>query len=276
MRTLSLSILYFVFAALPVAAQDGEASGMVLVPEGKFWMARIHNFFHDSINVVPRAKMDDKPANNVFLDAFYMDAYEVTNADYSRFIQATGVRAPWHWPHGEIPVDDERLPVANVNWFEAAAYCQWAGKRLPTEAEWEKAVRGGLDRSRYSWGDDDIIPTERGLILQLAIRSNSTPAPAVLGHHKPKVGGTYPPNGYGLYDMIGNVAEWTHDWFSPDYYVFMPKENPQGPETGQYKSIRGHGWSQSANGPHLVNSFRDFSDPETRMPTIGFRCAQSQ
>src|SRR5205809_4674322 len=134
------TILCCVCAALPAAAQTAAPEGMVLVPAGKFWMGRAFSIFLDSGDLLARDKMDDRPANNIYLDAFYIDKYEVTNADYERFIQATGGRAPWHWPEGKIPKGEERLPVSNVNWFEANSFCNWMGKRLPTEAEWEKAA----------------------------------------------------------------------------------------------------------------------------------------
>ena len=94
---------------------------MVQIPAGKFWMGRAYTIYADSADLVPRDKMDDRPANNIYLDAFYIDKYEVTNADYAQFIQATGAKAPWHWPEGKIPDGEEKLPVYNVNWFEATA-----------------------------------------------------------------------------------------------------------------------------------------------------------
>ena len=114
------------------------------------------------------------------MDSFYIDKYEVTNADYARFVEATGARPPWHWPQGKIPNGEERFPVFNVNWFEATDFCKWTGKRLPTEAEWEKAARGGLDRAHYAWGDDTIDKsTEEGLLApQISLRNTATPVPA--------------------------------------------------------------------------------------------------
>ena len=118
-RNIISALLCFVCAALPIAAQTAAPEGMVLIPAGKFWMGRVHNFFFNSIDGVARDKMDDIPANNVYLNAFYIDKYEVTNTDYARFVEATGVRAPWHWPQGKIPNGEERVPIYNVNWFEA-------------------------------------------------------------------------------------------------------------------------------------------------------------
>src|SRR5262249_31534240 len=150
-KTLLLTIVFGISAATPLAAQTAPEN-MALIPAGEFWMGRVHAFYYDSISGVARDKMDDLPANKIYLDAFYIDKYEVTNADYARFIEAAKARPPWHWPEGNIPKGEERFPVSNVNWFEANSFCNWLGKRLPTEAEWEKASRGGLDRNRFSWG----------------------------------------------------------------------------------------------------------------------------
>ena len=250
---------------------------MALVPAGKFWMGRTFSIFLDSGDLLARDKMDDRPANNVYLDAFSIDKYEVTNTDYARFVEATRARPPWHWPQGKIPNGEEKFPVYNVNWFEATDYCKWAGKRLPTEAEWEKAARGGLDRNHYAWGDDTIDKSNEQALLspQSALRNSATPVPATLGRPRPNPVGSFAPNGYGLYDIIGNVMEWTNDWYDNNYYPFMPKRNPRGPETGRYKSVRGAGFAdQGGHGEEKLVDYRNFSDPDTRMTTIGFRCAK--
>jgi len=270
------TIFCCVCAAMPIAAQTADPEGMALVPAGKFWMGRAYTIFLNTADLLARDRMDDIPANNIHLDAFYIDKYEVINADYARFVEATGAKAPWHWPQGKIPSGEEKLPVANVNWFEATDYCKWAGKRLPTEAEWEKAVRGGLDRNHYSWGDKDIDRSELMLLSpQGAGRTSTEPVPAVLGRLRTMPVGSFAPNGYGLYDMIGNVMEWTNDWYDNNYYPFMPKENPRGPETGRYRSVRGAGFADGGgHGEEKVNEYRNFSDPETRITAIGFRCAK--
>lgn len=274
-------ILCVVCAALPLAAQTTAPENMVQVPAGKFWMGRAYTIYTDSADLVPRDKMDDRPANNVYLDAFFIDKYEVTNADYAKFLQATGAKPPWHWPQGKIEKGKEKLPVYNVNWFEATAYCKSAGKRLPTEAEWEKAARGGLDRNHYAWGDAEVDTSEKYLHAPQGVgRTTDEPIPANLDGEDAVPVGSYKPNGYGLYDMIGNVREWTNDWYEASYYAFMPKKNPQGPETGRYRSVRGSGWLDEApntvGGPTDNNTVdsRDFSDPDLRATTIGFRCAK--
>ena len=272
-------ILCSVCAALPTAAQTTAPESMVQIPAGKFWMGRAYTLYVDSADLIPRDKMDDLPANNVYLDAFYIDKYEVTNADYARFVEATGARPPWHWPQGKSPNGEERFPASNANWFEATDFCKWAGKRLPTEAEWEKAARGGLDRNHYSWGDDAIDRSENRLgAPQSSGRTTDEPLPAHLNGSDAMPVGSFKPNGYDLYDMVGSVTEWTNDWFDPDYYRFMPKVNPQGPETGKYRSVRGSNWANSAAGTSgsekLRNYFRNFADPDARSITIGFRCAK--
>ena len=281
--TLTLTILCLLCAAVPLAAQTAAPENMVQIPAGKFWMGRTYTIYTDSADLVPIDKLDDRPANNIHLDAFYLDKYEVTNADYAKFLQATpGTKPPWHWPQGKIEAGKEKLPVYNVNWLEATAYCKWAGKRLPTEAEWEKAARGGLDRNHYAWGDANIDTTERYLQSPQGAGRLLTDEriPAHLAGTDAMPVGSFQPNGYGLYDIIGNVREWVNDWYDPDYYRFMPKQNPQGPETGRYRGVRGGGWLDAApntvGGPSDNNTVdtRDFSDPELRATTIGFRCAK--
>ena len=190
-------ISFLVCAALPAAAQTAAPDGMVLIPAGKFWMGRTFSIFLDSGDLMARDKIDDRPANNVYLDAFYIDKYEVTNADYAKYVEAKGTRPPWHWPEGKIPKGEEKFPVANVNWHEASDYCKWLGKRLPTEAEFEKAARGGLDRAHYAWGDDTIEKYDELAVLapQVALRNTANPVPATLGRPRPNAVGSFSPNG---------------------------------------------------------------------------------
>jgi sulfatase modifying factor 1 len=272
-----LILVACLWVALPVAAQTTVPEDMELVPSGKFWMGRAFTIFMDAKDLMARDKMDDRPANNVYLDAFYIDKYEVTNEDYAGFLDATGGRAPWHWPQGQPEEGDEQLPVSNVNWSEADAFCQTAGKRLPTEAEWEKAARGGLDRNRYIWGDEHVDRSESRLFApQGAGRIAEEPVQAALGLPGAADVGSYEPNGYGIYDMGGNLNEWTADWYYGNYYPFMSKQNPTGPETGHYRSIRGPNWMEGGgHGESKSVYYRNFSDPETVMLVIGFRCAQT-
>ena len=276
MSKIAWAVLCCVLAALPIAAQTAVPDDQVLIPAGKFWMGRAHSFFLDSIDIIARDRMDDIPANNVYLNAFYIDIYNVTNADYARFVEATGIKVPWHWPHGQIPDGEEQLPVANVDWSEASDYCGWAGQRLPTEAEWEKAARGGLDRNRYSWGDGEVNTfDEEGSIQHRPRRNTSKPVQAALGLSRAVDVGSFPPNGYGLYDMVGNMMQWVSDWYDSNYYPFMDKENPAGPETGLYKGVRGSSWVDGGgHGFQNMVHYRKFTDPELRMTTIGMRCAK--
>ncbi len=272
-----LTLIVSLWVAMPVAAQAPAPEDMVLVSAGEFWMGRTITIFMDAKDLMARDKKDDQPANHVYLDAFYIDKYEVTNAKYSRFLEATGGRAPWHWRQGQFGEGDEQLPVANVNWIEADAYCEWAGQRLPTEAEWEKAARGGLEKNRYTWGDANVDHSDIRLFApQGAGRTTDEPVSAALGLGAPVDVGSFEPNGYGIYDMGGSLGEWTADWYYGNYYPFMPKDNPKGPETGRYKSVRGPNW-MDGNGHGETQSvyYRNFSDTETLTLVIGFRCAST-
>src|SRR5688572_19176279 len=123
-RKIFLSIFCCVCAAMQVAAQTTEQEGMSLVPAGKFWMGRAYKIFLNTADLLARDRMDDIPANNVYVDAFYIDKYEVTNEDFARYVAATNAKAPWHWRDGKVEAGEEKLPVANVTWFEANDYCK--------------------------------------------------------------------------------------------------------------------------------------------------------
>ena len=271
-------LLSLICAAVPAAAQIQAPEDMVLVPAGKFWMGRHFQVFKDAKDLWARSKMDDQPANNIYLDEFYIDIYEVTNADFASYLVATGAEeTPWHWPQGQYRPGEDRNPVVNVSWFQAAAYCEWAGKRLPTEAEWEMAARGGLDRNRYEWGDEFVDRKEPRLFApQSSGRTTDEPVPAALDLGSLAPVGTFEPNGYGIYDMVGSTTEWVSDWYYANYYPFMPKENPSGPETGRYRSLRGANWMDGAgHGEQQSVYYRNFSDPKTVTLVLGFRCAQT-
>lgn len=272
-RKLTLAILCCLFAAIPILAQTIDTDGMALIPAGEYWRGRVHFFIVEAFGLFERDRMDDFPAHKVDLDAFYIDKYEVTNAEYSRFLEATGGAKPWHWPKGQIPKGEERFPIYNINWNEADTYCKWAGKRLPTEAEWEKASRGGLDRKRFSWGDVD--PGVAGYDEAAGPAPRGRPPANVNSIHAAIAVGSFQPNGYGLYDMTGNVWEFCSDWYDKTYYPVSPRRNPQGPETGLYKVIRGGSWADDDDRA-FMNHFRNFTDPTLRASTIGFRCAKSK
>lgn len=199
----------------------------------------------------------ENPAHNVHVDAFSIDIYEVTNADYQEYVKATGAKQPAYADNPDF--NGPRQPVVGVSWKEAVKYCKWKGKRLPTEAEWEKASRGKR-RVIYPWGNDLPDKTKVNFHEQV---NKTTPV------------GTYETgkSDYGVYDLSGNVSEWTHDWHLPEYYLFSPKANPQGHEKGQYKVIRGGNWRNNAYDVNMV--YRNATLPTVRNKTVGFRCVKS-
>ena len=202
------------------------------------------------------------------LPDYYIDKYEVTNGRYLEFVRGTGHRVPKHrhdssknlWQDGLMPESIGLLPVVNVDWFDAQAYCQWAGKRLPTEAEWEKAGKGTDDR-RFPWGN--VEPTHKHLNFNQKWRGEQTLVP--VGIYEP---GKSP---YGLYDMAGNVWEWVADWYDAVYYQRSPRINPQGPKKGIRKVLRSSGWQVET--PQVRVFTRVASDPLDRNHSTGFRCA---
>lgn len=230
----------------PEVIKGKDGAEMVLVPVGEFWMGS-----EDS-----DAYADEKPRRRVYLDAFYIDKYEVTNALYQRFIEVTGRAAPKYW--NDISLNQSNQPVVGVTWDDANAYCEWAGKRLPTEAEWEKAARG-MDGRKYPWGNQWD-----------SNRANS---------NESKVRRTVPvgsyPNGvsaYGVHDMAGNVWEWVADWYDRDYYQRAPDRNLKGPDSGQMRVLRGGWWDSRPR--NLRASSRSWIGPDSWTDYIGFRCAE--
>jgi formylglycine-generating enzyme required for sulfatase activity len=229
---------------------------MASIPAGEFTMGRTRETPDDKTNMRPMVLRDDRPAHKIYLDAFEIDTREVTQSDYAAFVKSTGHRPPYHWKAGKIPEGAEQFPVYNVAWEDANAYCGWAGKRLPTEAEWEKAARGGLEGLDYPLGDK-ITPADA--------RFNVADGPAPVGK--------FQPNAYGLFDMAGGVAEWVNDWFDAKYYEASPAKNPTGPGTAKYKAVRGGAWS---DGPRRITVFfRNWVRPSQTTPNLGFRCARS-
>jgi formylglycine-generating enzyme required for sulfatase activity len=249
--TLSLLLL-----ALPVVGGAAEP-GMVFVPAGEYQRGRTHALPDDGLQWYPEVMKDDRPVRAVHVDGFYMDTHEVTNAAYALFVRATGHRAPHHWPQGKVEVGKESLPVVNVSWEDAAAYAKWAGKRLPTEAEWERACRGYQEGAKYWWGDRK--PTKKDAWFGV-----------VTG---PVAVGQCGANAFGLHDMAGNVWEWTADWYAREYYATAPAKNPMGPETGRYRVLRGGSWADVEK--YLTCAYRSWARPKERSPNIGFRCVKA-
>jgi formylglycine-generating enzyme required for sulfatase activity len=272
MITTALSVLLF-FSRAQQTPPPQEKVSMASIPAGDFWMGRVHYFLIDEVGWLERDRRDDLPAHKVYIDAFSMDKYEVTNEAFARFLDATGGRKLWYWPGGKIAKGEERFPVHDVTWYQADAYCKSVGKRLPTEAEWERAARGGLDRKKFSWGDGGLGLSGSDTDTQVSAEATNTKRAHVGFPFGPTTVGSYPPNGFGLYDMTGNVWEWINDWYDRDYYTVTPDRNPPGPATGMYKVIRGGGWSDDDD-RNLMNHYRNFADPSKGASTIGFRCAK--
>ena len=197
----------------------------------------------------------ENPVHTVYLDAFYIDALEVTNAEYRKFVEAKGHKPPRYWNDPKYNADKQ--PVVGITYSDAQAYCQWVGKRLPTEAEWERAARGPHSRL-FPWGDRFD-----------AQRTNTRETK----HRRPLPVGSYP-NGdspEGVLDMSGNVWEWCHDWFDKEYYQQTTMKNPTGPESGKKRVIRGGGWTA----PHTDMAHRRGEKPNKTYPSLGFRCART-
>jgi formylglycine-generating enzyme required for sulfatase activity/uncharacterized caspase-like protein len=226
--------------ARPPRTEDGAE--MVLVPAGEFTMGS-------------NDRDDEKPPHRVHLDAYWIDKYETTNALYRRFVDATTRSAPSYWT--DAGWNGTSQPVAGVSWVDADAYCKWAGKRLPTEVEWEKAARG-TDGRKYPWGEQ--------------WDSSKANAENRLGKTAPV--GSYPSgvSPYGVHDMAGNAWEWVADWYDGNYYKQSPERNPQGPSSGASRVLRGGSWSSL---PYYARTaFRGYDTPGNRGNGVGFRCAR--
>jgi len=221
-----------------------------------------------------RTQFDDTelPQNRVWLDAYEMDRDEVSLGEYLKYLQQRQQHPPdelqkliWHviTVHSVSDQTLTRWPALYVTWHEAKDFCQARAKRLPTEAEWEKAARG-TDGRLFPWGEE--APESRFAMFGQH-HVHEIPILAAVDSHDD---GQSP---YGLHHMSGNVAEWVQDWFGFDYYAYMPERNPQGPTGGRYKSVRGGSWKSHAI--MLRTATRGGSPPDQRSATIGFRCARS-
>ena len=252
---------------IPIHTDSAVPEGMVLIPAGAFQMGS-----DDS-----DARSHETPVHTAYIDAFYMDIYEVTNAQYKAFVD---VNPGWgkgripsqyhdgnylkHWNGNNYPYGKGNHPVVYVNWYAAMAYAKWAGKRLPTEAEWEKAARGGLSGKKYPWGDS--IDSKKA-------NYGSTDTTAV---------GTYPPNPYGLYDMVGNVWEWCLDEYKSDFYKNSPSRNPVAggkrmidnfANVKNARVLRGGSWNSNPGNLHVATRY--WLHPSFPYDVDGFRCVRN-
>ena len=209
-----------------------------------------------------QALEDERPSHRVWLDRFSIDVYEVTTAQYAAFLAASKRPVPWQWETVDLAQHGDR-PVIGVDWRDADAYCAWNGKRLPTEAEWEKAARG-TDGRLYPWGNQGPTSELANFALGARFSYNQVLLP-VRSHETGK-------SPYGLYHMAGNVYEWVQDWYGMNYYEGSPEKNPPGPSHGQFKVLRGGSWSDLPK--YLLTYARFKLPPETKNSYTGFRCAK--
>jgi formylglycine-generating enzyme required for sulfatase activity len=276
---------------------------MIRIDGGSFWMGT------DGSEGYPAD--GEGPAHKVRVRPFHLDRTAVSNAEFAAFVAETGYRteaetlgwsfvfhlllpdelpptrgiacAPWWrqvegaaWQHPEgahSSIDDRGdHPVVHVSWNDAVAYARWAGKRLPTEAEWERAARGGLPRALYPWGDELTPDGEhRCNIWQGRFPHDNTRDDGYLGTAPVT---SFRPNGYGLYNMAGNVWEWCADWFSPTYYQDSPRTDPEGPHRGTSRVIRGGSYLCHASYCNRYRvAARSHNTPDSSAGNTGFRCA---
>lgn len=223
---------------------------MIVVPAGEFLMGSI------------AGAENERPVHRVFVDEFAIGRLAITNRLYRAFVDDTGQDPPAGWNDGRFNHADQ--PVTSVSWFDATAYCEWLSVktgtryRLPTEAEWERAARGGLEGKLYTWGDEppQLQPNYSELWLNGPVRA-----------------GQRPPNGFGLHDISENVHEWCSDWYDERYYLNSARLNPHGPESGTRRASRGGSWRHQIKIARVAA--RSSIPPAFRYSDYGFRCAMS-
>lgn len=284
-------------------AREGSVEGMIRLDGGTFWMGTEdkEGFPQDG----------EGPVRRVTVAPFYMDESPVTNEKFREFVKATGYKteaerfgwsfvfqghlprekadrtvpgtewwykvsgADWAHPEGPDSSVEGRLdvPVVQVSWNDAVAYCEWAGKRLPTEAEWEYAARGGLEQKKYPWGDE-LTP---GGVHLCNIWQGEFPAVDLGedGYTAPAPAGAFPPNGYGLRVITGNAWEWCSDWFDAAWHLTATKVNPVGPPEGREKSMRGGSYLCHASYCNRYRvAARTKNTPDSATTNISFRCVR--
>jgi len=256
---------------LTAIAALATASPVVTVPSGQFLIGskRVDD---DPYGLWTQFDDTELPQQRVWLDAYEMDRDEVSLGEYLAFLQRRKQppseelqKLIWHviTVHSVSDQTLTRWPALYVSWQEAKDLCASGGKRLPTEAEWEKAARGA-DGNLFPWG---AAAPDSHLAMFGQHHVHEIPILALVDSHEE---GRSP---YGIHHLAGNVAEWVQDWFGFDYYAYMPERNPSGPTSGRYKSVRGGSWKSKAI--MLRTATRGGSPPDNRAATIGFRCAQS-
>jgi sulfatase modifying factor 1 len=248
---------------------------MVYIPTGEFIMG------------CDTAHEDERPERQVYLDAFELDRYEVTNVQYQRFLQENGEPAPQYWLDNTYPAGQADHPVVGVSWSQAKAYCEWVGKRLPTEAEWEKACRSS-NGNTFPWGN--TWNSQRANVGYAQVQNwplrldegwtllqSTTPSPDV--PHLQSVG-SYPDgqSAYGVLDLTGNASEWVADWYNWDGYWRLPSRNPISTGPPWNHSIRGSGWFDRRGREDLIQELSRCSSRSSSHsyddPRLGFRCAR--
>jgi len=271
------------------AASSSPDSEMVHLKGGTFKMGTSEGFPYEA------------PVHEVQIKGFWMDRHEVTNSEFERFVLATGYRteaerigwsgvfipsqhdwaaekgADWRHPEGPSSSIRTRMdhPVVHVSWNDAMAYGKWKGKRLPTEAEFEYALRGGRDQWEYSWGNE-FQPKGRWMANTWQGEFPNKDM-GWDGFQGTSPVGSFEPNSFGLYDLAGNVWEWCADWYAPDYYAKSPRLDPSGPSTGTERVLRGGSWLCSSN--YCVGyraAARNKSAPDSGLNNTGFRCARGE
>ncbi len=241
-----LFLILLTIASINLFGQIEPPANMVLITGGEFNMGKNSP-----------GPSDWQPEHKVTIAGFYLDKNEVTNLQYLEFCKATNHAMPMFWGMKEFHCGEDfpDYPVVGVSFFEAEQYAKWVKKRLPTEAEWEYAARGGLVDKNYPNGDQlDSTKANFGRKYKGSLKV-----------------GSLQPNNFGIYDMAGNVWEWTSDNYSGDYYQTSPPENPKGPERGRFKVIRGGSWHSGAMCNQ--NYYRNGLSPSWVDFAVGFRCA---
>jgi len=234
----------------PREQSEGKLNGppMVRIPEGWFLMGS------------ENGQDNERPVHRVWVDAFLLGATQVSRAEYSKFLAATGRREPPNWNDPSFSQPEQ--PVVAISWFDAVAYCEWLSEmtsrqfRLPTEAEWERAARGGIEQQMYPWGDD---PPET--LANYSARWKTGP----------ELVGRAEQNAFGLFDIGANVHEWCADWFDASYYSASEERNPQGSAAGARRASRGGSWRHYTKVSRCAA--RSSIPPEFQYADYGFRVA---